>query len=510
MKKILLGTVFGFVCLGMPVCVYAQENETQPTAIVDEMPSEEVQANSQEITDGAEPLEEETLKEAEMPTEDKALLETVWELFAPEYKGVARKEFVQKDGNDYVVTLPTAEKQKIRCVRVEDFDGHAQYQVELSNIPVLSTLLGRVQTTGLKNTVRFVPEFGVVSYQNTMAQEIKSDNGLSFSDLSVQRNIKEKADKKIDVETKGSLNRFLFSVPPYLTLSIAGIEGKSELENTHLADEVLMSLDAQKGSCETEIKGLEFESMLFPVEKASLNLKTQMEYVNKNDVYEGEVDIAVSDIRFVLKDKGLESKVPTYVDLETSADGFKKADVLKVYEALTEASLEPGNQRLAIAVIEELNKATLNLTQDIEKLAFGNENYDIVLSGKAQNFETYVDFDGKLRVRGFDFISPEPVEMDEETCEKEKKAMQELMAQSSKESFSLDYIARFEKQREVVQNACVAKENILDDLRPFIKTAQKETDDKGREVLVFDIRTNEEGVFINGEKSEKISLAKEE
>jgi hypothetical protein len=88
--------------------------------------------------------------------------------------------------------------------------------------------------------------------------------------------------------------------------------------------------------------------------------------------------------------------------------------------------------------------------------------------------------------------------------------MQELVSKSSEGGFSLDYIAQFEKQKEVVQKACVAEENLLDDLRPFIKTAQKEKDDKGREILVFDIKTNENETFINGEKSEKLSLTDEE
>ena len=181
-----------------------------------------------------------------------------------------------------------------------------------------------------------------------------------------------------------------------------------------------------------------------------------------------------------------------------------------MYEASKTASLEPGNQALARVAVEEINKMAQDVKLDIEKLAFGNENYDVVLSGKAQVFETYPDFDGKLSIRGFDFISPEPTKIDEAVCEKEKKAMQELVSKSSEGSFSLDYIAQFEKQKETVQKACVAEENLLDDLRPFIKTAQKEKDDKGREILVFDIKTNENETFINGEKSEKLSLKNKE
>ncbi|MBQ4084865.1 MAG: hypothetical protein IJC30_04335 [Alphaproteobacteria bacterium] len=511
MKKILLGTVFGFMCLGVPLYVSAQENEMQPNVVAEELPTDEIQENAQEITDGAEPMEEEQNTEgteSKISPEDKAFLDTVLKLFVPDYRDEMGKTSITKDGKDYVVTLPMI--GEIRCVRIEDLNGYAQYQTELPTIPVMRPLLGEVQMTNLKNTVRFVPEFGVVSYQDTTAQEILSDKGLSFKDFVAKRNISEKTDKMIDVKTFGSLSQFLFDVPPYLKVAVASIKGESELENTRLSDEVLMPLDAQKGSYETEIKGFDFATMLFPVEKVNLNLKTEVEYINKNDIYESEVDIAVSDINVVLKDKVLESKMPTYIDFETDAAGFTKEAVLKVYEASKTASLEPGNQALARVAVEEINKMAQDVKLDIEKLAFGNENYDVVLSGKAQVFETYTDFDGKLSIRGFDFISPEPTKIDEAVCEKEKKAMQELVSKSSEGSFSLDYIAQFEKQKEAVQKACVAEENLLDDLRPFIKTAQKEKDDKGREILVFDIKTNENETFINGEKSEKLSLKNEE
>jgi hypothetical protein len=143
----------------------------------------------------------------------------------------------------------------------------------------------------------------------------------------------------------------------------------------------------------------------------------------------------VSDINVVLKDKVLESKMPTYIDFETDASGFTKEAVLKVYEASKTAGLEPGNQALARVAVEEINKMAQDVKLDIEKLAFGNENYDIVLSGKAQVFETYTDFDGKLSIRGFDFISPEPTKIDEVTCEKEKRLCRNWCLNPQKEVF---------------------------------------------------------------------------
>ena len=253
-----------------------------------------------------------------------------------------------------------------------------------------------------------------------------------------------------------------------------------------------------------KLNGVSASSFLSPV--SLLNVDASLDADMKEDQATKDatlnLKVHLENIQIKTDIEKLSKYVPKTADSNWTANGFTYAELNDLSRA-QKALVQLSDQDMPDTVRGELESA-LQANLQAKQSAF-TDNLKLKLSNIVSSDDYSVDFSGDfdaktesfvgtLAITNFDYLAPEPRVVNPQRCDEAKKKLTEIyMNNNGKINDS-----EIGKALTDVQNACDEGRGPLDALREYLPTAKKSKDAKGQDVVTFDLKLQNDILYING------------
>lgn len=253
------------------------------------------------------------------------------------------------------------------------------------------------------------------------------------------------------------------------------------------------------------LNGVSASSFLAPLSIMNVNFSLDADMKDDDVTKDATLNIKAhaGDVQVKTEVEQIKRYLPKTVDFDLTATGFTYEELnefSKAQKALVLASENnkiPQEARIELQQKLEENLETKgealidNMKLDVNNV-ISSDNYAVELSGNIlPKAETFV---GNLKITNFEYLAPEPRVIDERVCESAKEKLTGLYMNSNG---NFDE-AQMNKVMTDVQNACDEGRGPLDALREYVPGAQKSKDAQGRDVVTFDVKLQNDTLYLNG------------
>ncbi len=427
---------------------------------------------------------------------------------------------VEQKGNDFLISIgqthmtdatgkvhdfPAAQ---VQLTRVDDFGRYAQYKMENTTLPylksVFSTLYpaGKITDTTSNEIIFWVPDLALRTKQSfkTGQLNIIDGNGTQIEIAAIhadgltqaKENNKMDSASTLDVDGLVFKNALTAIVIPHLSAS------SQVLNAEQTADALQQALSATFSKGEMSIPQITLTSttpMFAPV-----NMKTtgKIETVRdeQSNALQAHLTLNIDQLNLqagAFENGTLPAAFPANIRVDTiltdlNAEQLK--NILKMQEKLDTELDEQTPENIALqAEIQKqyadiLDKVRLN----INEIALENPVAAMRFTGTGRFVDQMPSLTGQLAVTNFDLISPDY----RAQCAAEKTKQPQT-----------------EKQPAAATEPTVCHQmGVLDNLRPYLDTAEKTTQDN-KPVVIFNITYREGQTFINNKPFVSLNTPKE-
>ena len=352
--------------------------------------------------------------------------------------------------------------------------------------------------------VKFIPTLQFVEEQELTLDNLKmpfeGNFEVSVTSMKLSDIAKMLSEKAVFQEDKVSLQGFTL-MHPMVALTAETFDFKVSVPETLKAksplDQIMQTPHVQQSM---SLKDGKIRSIAFG-QGGAVTFNLDQELDAKQDVSTQNITL---DFNLNLNDitqNVAPMKIPSKMTADLSASGFTVNQLVSYSEAvdkMKEAQSLPESSRKEVilsGVQKEVDTAESalkdNMKVEIKEISVNADEYAVVLSGKATPKDEV--FKGFLQVSNFEYLAPEPQNVDKAACE-------DLINQMTENKIDMaDFRTRYEA-------TCDEKRGVLDALRPYAASAEKIRDEQGRDALRFVVEVNGKDLFINGNKIEDENL----
>ncbi len=411
----------------------------------------------------------------------------------------------EQNGDNYLVTIPEISlpvtdgqkiipQQKVALIRKGDFAGFPQYQIQMNFLNRMESFFNlffdktSLDADVFEENIFWVPRLQLVTNETLNAKNLTFTIDDIFSATAekvvVNQLAKALPEGRMDIGSLADVYKLIINTP-FSQITVPQVSFQNSRENTEITgDNMLQQLTARRNVSKLDIPEISFSTPLAPGQNLSLRLGQS-------------VVLESSQLKWMLTADNIKTSqplselTPSYVALGLIVDNLNQQDLLQLWSLQKQASLkleteEPVDDKLTAEMNEKLDALLKNISIRIPNITVSNDKAGISAAGVITNLLDNLAFDITLSVTNFDFISPEQPPVDEAKC----KEMAGQLADNPTDVALIDEI----------QTHCAPDRGLLEDLRPYLKTAARIKNKKGQTVDTFLISFHDNKLSVNGQK----------
>lgn len=513
MKKTLLSCVALSIFLSWSVLAQKTDNKTDTTTTeIKEQLKNNTGSETQQKNKDLDPLKKENTTEPS-DTFVQAELEAAFQSFLSDGGLESDTPLIfEQRGEDYLVTIPELKipvadghkvlpLQRVTLVRNGDFAGSPQFQVKMDFLTKIQSVLKLISDNATVDADRYVqdmlwvPHLQMISNNSIQAENLT----LSFpeyltatvksmvSDVLVQP-VKETG--KMDIATATDSYDITVSTP-IGQIVLPRISYHKTLVGTEVSgDEALQALTATRGSSSLNIPRFVISSVLLPNQELSGHLTSTARILPT----QAQLNLRLDSLKLT---QNISPLTPETIVFNIIFDNFKQSDLIHLWHTQKQIQRLIDNDKEISDELEnqldlQLQNALKTITIRIPEITVSNAKAGIKMAGVIDRLTDDPQIDLTLSITNFDLISPPSKKIDTEKCTA-------LVQQVSKNQNDMSLVHQ-------MQTECVPERGILEDLRPYLSTATRTTNEAGISVDTFFISSQNGTLTVNGQPLKETAL----